>query len=169
MRNQKFLPYKALLFALAVSACFQLVWGSASARLPVFCEGNAVPGKFAGNVVLLSNAANVAPGGYVYTRLLNGLNRPVGLGNRYIQRYAEGSWKGVQPPPRADGAPPIVQPAVRRRLAAASAGECRRSRIDPGKPSGLYRVVNEVWLDLAPGVSPRFRVAEFRVIDGPEA
>jgi hypothetical protein len=168
MGNQKTFPYKALLFALAVSACYQLVWGSASARLPVFCEGNAVLEKSAGKVVLLSKAANVAPGGYVYTRLLNGLNRPVGLGSLYIQRYAEGSWQGVPPPPRADGAPPIVQPAVRRTLAAASAGECRRSRIDPAKPSGLYRVVNEVWFDLAPGANPRFRVAEFHVIDRPE-
>lgn len=149
--------------ALAVSLLCLVVGSPASAKLPAFCKGDRVPEEFAPKVALASKPESVAPGNYVYTRLLNGLNRPIGLGRTYLQRHAGGKWESVPPPDRPGGAEPINPPASRQLLPARSAGECRSFRVDPEQPLGRYRMVNEVYFNLRPGAKPRIRTIEFRI------
>lgn len=161
--NSREYSCKVLFVALTVSLVSPIMGSSAAAALPAFCNGDGVPQKYAQQVVLASKSESVAPGNYVYTRLLNGLNRPVGLGRRYLQRYVDGTWENVLPPDRADGPVPIYSPPIRRLLAADSASECRPLRITPEQPRGRYRLVNEVYLNLRPGAKPRVLTAQLRV------
>lgn len=163
MRNQRFSPYEILLFVLAVGGCYLMGGSSVSAKPPALCKGNVVPEQFERKVALVSREDSVTPGDYVYTRLFNGLNRRIGLGTRYLQRYVDGQWERVMLPPRPDGAEPIYPPAVRGTLAAHSAGECRSFKVELDQPLGRYRVVNEVYIDRRPGAKPRARTVEFRI------
>jgi hypothetical protein len=135
----------------------------APAQLPEFCKGERVPEKYAKRVVLAARSATVSSGGSVFTRLFNGLQRPIGLGRRHLQRYQHGRWERVSPSSLPGGAKPIFEPASRGMLAARSADECRSVRVGSDRAPGRYRVLNEVYLDLRPGKKPRIRTAEFRI------
>jgi hypothetical protein len=164
LNSQQLIWHTKPLVVLAVSLCCLIVGGPASAKLPAFCRGDHVPEKYTRKVVLTSKSDNVALGGYVYTRLFNGLKRPVGLGERYLQSYIGGKWERVPPSVRPEGSEPIHPPPIRRVLPAGSAGECRSFRVDPERPPGRrYRVVNEVYLNLRPGATPRIRTTEFYI------
>lgn len=155
--------HKTGLLILVLGICYLVSGGAVSAKPPSFCKGAAAPERFKGKVVLVSRDDSATPGDYVFTRLFNGLNRRIGLGARYLQRYLDGQWERVVPPPRPDGEEPIQPPAVRRTLPARSAGQCYGFKVDLDRPAGRYRVVNEVYIDLKPGAPPRVRTADFRI------
>ena len=152
-------------FVVLATACFLLLVAVPTpvlAKLPAFCRSSDIPHAYAGKVVLVAKPVNVARGGYVYSRLFNGLRRSVGLGERYLQRYVEGEWTALPPVGSKEGTP-IQPPPIRRSLSAESAGQCRSFKVDSERPPGRYRIVNEVYLDLRPGANPTKRVAEYRV------
>ena len=135
--------------------------GSASASTSSICKSPTAD-LDSGRVVLVSSATKVSSGEHVVTQLQNGLNRPIGIGRRYIQRYIEGSWSVVMPSTPSSGAAPV--PDLRReRLAAGTAGKCLSFEVTEEFSPGRYRVVNEVYLSLRSGAKPRKRLAEFRV------
>jgi hypothetical protein len=135
--------------------------GTALGSSPSFCHSAADPDP--GSVVLLSSAAKVSAGDRLFTRLQNGLNRPIGLGRRYLQRFGDGTWSVVVPAKSSTGVAP--SPILRReRVPPETAAKCRGFEVTEDFLQGRYRVVNEVYLDLRSGIKPRKWTVEFRVL-----
>jgi hypothetical protein len=135
----------------------------ASARQPAFCRGDRVPEEYFGQVAFVPKSASIVKGGYLYTRLFNGLGRPTSYALSYwVQKYADGAWVPVPSTTPPEGAEPIYPPASARRVGARSIGPCIRFKMDAQGP-GRYRLIAEVFIDPRPGAKSRYRAAEFRV------
>jgi hypothetical protein len=131
---------------------------------PAFCRGNTVPQEFDGRVGLTVKSARIRPGQYVYWRVFNGTDKPIGLGVARLQRYLGGRWVNVLPSGNGDPGAPTKPTPDRPVIPRDSTSACSSSRISSSQQVGRYRLTQEIYIDLRAGGKPIKRTAEFRVV-----